>query len=343
MDIAKLRLYLKDEYTYEDTTKEIFLNEIESIFEAHKNSGDTELIIYKGACAGSKICDNCGKKGYRFVGNHSKNYMDLLFIMESDDIKDIFDCSYFKTDVEIEGLETKADIYFNQDDLVTFIKPPGYNSKVYAATSAYSEIITSPPKRIDFEELSDWLDNHTVSDALIGSYDVFKPGMKWTPFSMLFADLKEIRSYISSHLDDLIQANSLINQLKSEQELIDWLLKYEALHEAAPSVLTYCAEEEGNYYFSKRLNPIILTGEQFIQTINFLNFHQENYYNLLKKYTTYTPSEESDLYNKQEPGKEEVDIFSLRFHLEKRKAMEEIGIEIPLYINQKDRSDQIEF
>lgn len=111
MDIAKLRLYLKDEYTYEDTTKEIFLNEIESIFKAYKYSGDTELLIYKGTCAGSKICDNCGKKGYRFVGNHSKNYMDLLFVMEGDDIKDIFDCSYFKPDVEIEGLETKADIF----------------------------------------------------------------------------------------------------------------------------------------------------------------------------------------------------------------------------------------
>jgi hypothetical protein len=78
MDIAKLRLQLKDDYTYDETTKEIFLNKIESVFEAQKNLGDTELIIYKGACAGKK-CDNCGKKGYRFIGNHSRSYIDLLF------------------------------------------------------------------------------------------------------------------------------------------------------------------------------------------------------------------------------------------------------------------------
>jgi len=114
MDIEKLRLYLKDKYTYEDTTKEKFLNEIEQIFEAHRNSGDTELIIYKGACAGSKICDNCGKKGYRFVGNHSKNYMDLLFEFEGDDIKDIYSCSYFETDVDIENLGIKADLDVDQ-------------------------------------------------------------------------------------------------------------------------------------------------------------------------------------------------------------------------------------
>lgn len=116
MDIASLRCFLKDEYTYECTTKEIFLNEIDNIFEAYKNSGDTELIIYKGACAGSKTCDNCGIKGYRFVGNHSKNYMDLLFEIEGDDIKDIFDCMNFKTDVDIAELGMKADIDVNVYD-----------------------------------------------------------------------------------------------------------------------------------------------------------------------------------------------------------------------------------
>lgn len=113
MDIGNLRYMLKDEYTYEGTTKEIFLNEIDNIFKAHKNSGDTELIIYKGACAGSKTCDNCGMKGYRFVGNHSKNFMDLLFEIEGDDIKDICDCMNFKTDVDIADLGMKADIDVN--------------------------------------------------------------------------------------------------------------------------------------------------------------------------------------------------------------------------------------
>lgn len=117
MDIDNLRLHLKDEYTYQETSKEIFLNEVEQIFEAHKDSGDTELIVYEGACTGSKICDNCGKKGYRFVGNNSKNYMDLIFEIEGDDIKNIFDCMNFKTDVDIENLGLKADIDVNSYDL----------------------------------------------------------------------------------------------------------------------------------------------------------------------------------------------------------------------------------
>lgn len=113
MDIDRLRYYLKDEYTYEDTTKEIFLNKIESIFDSYRNSGDTELLLFKGACAG-KTCENCGMKSYRFVGNHSKNFMDLLFEIDGDDIKDIFECVQFKTDVDIENLGMKADIDVDQ-------------------------------------------------------------------------------------------------------------------------------------------------------------------------------------------------------------------------------------
>jgi len=117
MDIDNLRLYLKDEYSYQDTTKEIFLNEIEDVFMAYKYSCDIELLIYKGAC-GSQTCDNCGVKGYRFVANHSKNYMDLLFVMVGNDIKDIYNCEKFKTDVEIDNLGIKADIDINSDDQI---------------------------------------------------------------------------------------------------------------------------------------------------------------------------------------------------------------------------------
>lgn len=112
MDIDQLRHFLKDEYTYEETTKEIFLKEIESIFEAHRNSGDTELLLYSGVCAG-KTCWNCGKNGFRFVGNNSKNYTDLIFEIEEDDIKDIFSCAQFESIEKIEGLGIKADFDIN--------------------------------------------------------------------------------------------------------------------------------------------------------------------------------------------------------------------------------------
>jgi len=331
MDIDNLRLFLKEEYSYQGTTKEIFLNKVEEVFKTHKSSGDTELLIYKGAC-GSQTCSNCGVKGYRFVGNYSKNYMDLLFEMEGDDIKDIVCCDEFETVDEINDLGTKASIYINLDDEVRFKKNSEYWAKVYSATAAYSEMITTPAKLLDFEELCYWVDKHADLNGRIGTYNLFKPNMRWSPFSRLYAELLEIRSYISTHQKEFIQANNSLAQIVTEQTLIDWLLKYEAIYEEACLDLKYVFVKEGESYISENLNSVNYNGEQFNQTFNFINSYQEHNEKLLKKYNTYTEEEDMEAIDKRNSHSEEVDFFSLKFHLDKRKALEELGINIPFYI-----------
>lgn len=331
MDIANLRLHLKDEYTYEDTTKEIFLNEIESIFEAHKNSGDTELLTYKGACAG-KRCENCGKKGFRFVGNHSKNYMDLLFEIEEDDIKDIYSCPGFDTDVEINDLGTQASFYINPDDLTSFIKTPEYWAKVNSALAAYNEIITNPAKSVTFEELSNWLDKHADTDTLIGSKDVFDPRMKWSPFSELYADFKKIKTFISAHFKEIEQANSNINQNSNDQELIEWLFKNESLYNDFPSELSFSFEKDSDNYITHKGEKLIFTGNFFEKTFQFFRFYCETDVALMAKYNIYTAKEELELYKNMDFND---DISTLRFHLEKRKTLEAQGINLPYYINKE--------
>jgi hypothetical protein len=329
MDIANLRLHLKDEYTYEDTTKEIFLNEIERIFEEHQNLGDTELLIYKGACAG-KICENWGCKGFRFLGNHSKNFMDLLFDIEGDDIKDISNCPVFDTDVEINDLGRQACFYINPDDLTSFIKTPEYWTKVNSALAAFNEIVTNPPKPVTFEDLSNWLDKHADTDVLIGSYVDFKPKMKWTPFSNLYFDFKKIKTYISVYFDEIEKAHSSINQNFTDEELIEWIFKNEPLYKAFPDAWSFSFEKDSNNYITDQKEKIIFAGYHLGKTFKFYRFYCETDFALMAKYNTYTEEEECKLY-------ETVDcenfIFSLQFHLEKRKAMEVIGIQIPLYVN----------
>lgn len=116
LDIVALTANLK-ERSYQDATKEIFLREVESIFEAHHRSKDTELMFYKGLC-GSNTCDNCGKNGYRFVGNHSNNYFSLIFELDGDDILDIYSCTEFNTFETLEGLNESAYIFINEDEQI---------------------------------------------------------------------------------------------------------------------------------------------------------------------------------------------------------------------------------
>jgi len=334
MDITQLRLQLKDEYTYEDTTKEIFLNEIEAIFEAHHNSGDTELLIYPGVCNG-KTCENCGKKGFRFVGNNSKNHMDLIFEIEGDDIKDIYSCAEFKSDTEIKDLATQASIYIHLDDRVSFPKTPEYYAKVYSAQDAYNELITDPPRQLSFEEINYWVEKHALLYNRLGGFDVFSLLMRWTLFLMCYKDFKELVSFILDKMDEIREANQSVKGLTAEKELIDWVLRYEDVYEDATIDLICIADERSEFYSYGKKDPYYLKGEIFDEVILFLKNYITNNDSLLNKYFIYTKEEESELYSIENSDMDLPDLLSLRFHLEQREVLKKTGVGLPFYIGRK--------
>ncbi len=335
LDIEKLRFYLKEEYSYQDTTKEVFLNEIGKIFDAHKNSGDTALLIYSGKCAG-ETCGNCGKGGYRFVGNHSKNYLSLIFIEDGDDIQDIFTCSEFKTDANPGELSGEASMFIHRDDMVDFDKTPEYWAKVNSAETAYNEIVTTPPTTLDFEQMQYWLSKHSFTNAKIGTWDIFEGPMRWTDFSRLYSQLQELSEYMLGNEKELREARRQFRSVK-EEELIKWLLKYEALHEKAPFDFKYGIAEAGEKYVLENVsNPILFSGEHFCEIFGFLNSYYKHHWELIEKYSIYTEEEVSEIYNDEKYHGSIDDINSLRFHLEKRKEAKELGIELPLFLKKTE-------
>ena len=177
LDIGSLESILKREYSYEETTREIFLREIGKIFNNHRDSGDTHLIIYKGKCGGTE-CPSCGKRGYRFVGNHSGNFMDFVFECKGDDITDIYSCEHFFTHEETIPLNFRHELEIAEDEKVTFNITPEYLSKVNAANVAMEELIQTPPRKLTFHDLNDWVQKHASTNLLLGGYDPTEPTMK---------------------------------------------------------------------------------------------------------------------------------------------------------------------
>ncbi|MFN4879388.1 MAG: hypothetical protein ACK5H3_05040, partial [Flavobacteriia bacterium] len=62
----------------------------------------TYLNAVQGSCGG-----NCskGQNGYLFIGNNSKNYMNLLFVEDQLELQDLYECSLFRTnftDIELK-------------------------------------------------------------------------------------------------------------------------------------------------------------------------------------------------------------------------------------------------
>jgi hypothetical protein len=330
MDIENLRINLNEEFSYENTTKEIFLFKIENVFEAYKNSGDTELIIYDGEC-NDRNCPNLGKKGYRFVGNHSKNYIDLIFETKKDNITDIYQCSTFKTYINMGELGEKADIYIFLDEQNSFVKTPEYCEKVISAKAAFLEIVKDPPRQLDFEALNSWLDKHMNTYKSIGEYDPFDSPMRWTPFASLYNDLKDIRDFIYYNIAEISKANSETMFNKTEQDIINWIINYEVVGINIPFILKRFVKKVGDHFRWDIGNPIYFKDDVFVGTMYFIEYFLKQQHDMLYKYTTYTNEEAFTLSN-------QYDTFSLKFHLDYRKAKEEAGIHIPFYMNKQNDS-----
>ena len=336
MNIAALEILLDDTKTYQDATKEVFLEKLEELYLAHKKIGDDYFIAYPGKCgADYSRCENCGKTGYRFVGNHSHNYFDFIFELVDEKINDdIYHCSRFETTETIENLESKASLEFDEDELAYFVKTPEYLYKVNAAREAFSEISTTPPQLLDYEQLSYWVDKCAILSERIGEFDIFEPIMKWTPFASLYSDLKEIKDYLHLNFKPIQNANEEYKTLQTEQNFIDWLVKHYTIFNQAPFNLACrltLAKSVVNCFIDINTN-VFFHGQEFLEAYHFFKNYQTKNEELLKKYRVYNDEEYWEKWN---DNNFKDDLSNLNYHLQQRDALSKIEIEIPFHIIKK--------
>lgn len=97
MNIEALYYLLDVERTYQDWQRNEFILKLERVMLKFEADGDTYLNAVQGSCGGS--CSK-GQNGYLFIGNNSKNYMNLLFVEEQLELQDLYECSLFKTNFQ---------------------------------------------------------------------------------------------------------------------------------------------------------------------------------------------------------------------------------------------------
>jgi hypothetical protein len=97
MNIEALYYLLDVERTSQDWQRNEFILKLERVILKFEADGDTYLNAIQGSCGGS--CAK-GQNGYLFIGNNSKNYMNLLFVEEQLELQDLYECSLFKTNFQ---------------------------------------------------------------------------------------------------------------------------------------------------------------------------------------------------------------------------------------------------
>jgi hypothetical protein len=96
MDIDMLYHILDEKMTFQDFPRNEFLLKLERVIGDFKANGDTFLNAIEGRCG---QCSK-DKSGFLFVGNNSKMFMNLLFDLSSGEVKDLYECSNFKTNFD---------------------------------------------------------------------------------------------------------------------------------------------------------------------------------------------------------------------------------------------------
>lgn len=99
LDIDMIDTLLDEERTYQDYEKSIFIKKLSVAFDEFIAAGDTFLKYTNGFCR-SEYC-NFKCKGYRFIGNNSNAYFDLIIEVGDGIVFDIYECSFFNSDQSI--------------------------------------------------------------------------------------------------------------------------------------------------------------------------------------------------------------------------------------------------
>ena len=154
MDLESLNLILDENLTYQDASKEMFLNKLNEIFEELKKSNDT-LQSHSGKC-GSKDCSNHDKNGVLFCGRNSGKHFNLIIEEdENENVNDLYYCNVFKCNFEDKANKRgkSLEIYVYEDEKVNFRPSSHYNYINTTSLKAISDLSKYKNKIISKNEI----------------------------------------------------------------------------------------------------------------------------------------------------------------------------------------------
>ena len=316
MDLNMLEVLLDENNSYQEATKEVFLNKIEEIFTKLKTKGDTRLDSYKGFCNSDECC-NKGCKGFSFVGNISKNHIDLIFEESDDDVNDVYSCSDFETFDKSLKKGNTINIIIMQDEEANFIPDVEYLIEVQKYNAAHEELYKHQNYIIDKNIYLPWIEKH---NALYESLP-FPPFIEYSKclmFYWLYSRIDNLKKYLNS---DLFAKKAIAEfeniDLNNETQLLNWLVRYEKTGEHL-SLFMYddfdIENPELRPYFI--IEHFKISTSDFKYVAKFKSLFDERYRLMLEKYVTFTEEEKNESINQ---NSEMVKYFnSLSYHIEKR-------------------------
>jgi hypothetical protein len=168
------------------------------------------------------------------------------------------------------------------------------------------------------------------------------PRMKWHKFAELYNELNELNEVILQNETILHQATNQIQQIFNEDSSINWLIEHFALNEKLPPVVKYGYFNDAMEEKDPELNDMLFEDTAFDVLHKFSVHYDLTSAELLRKYGIYTLKEQFEVINST--GIHDYSfLHSIKYHLDKREELLNMGIELPLYLfNSSENTDEMD-
>jgi hypothetical protein len=329
MNLDSLNSLLDDNLTYQDLTKDVFLEKLSELFIELKEQ-DSHLVANKGFCS-SVECSNNSKKGVAFFGNNSGKHFNFIF--EQDDkglVTELFHCNKFQCESENVVQENKKELFIKiHDDVKANFTPySDYSYKNNYALNALSELASDKKLEITDDELIYWLDKHKeFYESLDWISNKYKNLSK---FYDCYSHIDKINDFFNLE-DACFDAYKVYskNDMSIEMQLLKWLVEHEELRHNLmllhPNVINEKDLKSGKVNLFSNLNRYF-NSDNLKYCIAVENIFDTLYYDKLNHYQI-----EDEKLKNITPFDDEFDNnSSLKYHLEKRNLFVDKFNYIPL-------------
>ena len=314
-----LDIVLSDKRSYNGASKEVFIEKLSAVMTDFEREGDKKLIPVAGKCT-SKDCHD-GDSGYRFIGDKSRNYLDLIIQTDSDDeVLNIAYCPNFALlSRSNEQQRFARSIKIEYDERFDFNPPVNFWIEVQICDKACEELsalhnqYTNPKnnnkwiKYINIEILADWVDRYEIQGRKIAA---FKEGYYKAKFDAIYShsySLIEIHKLQEKAAMALHEFKTHGICKKKYNLLLRWLVSYETLFERLEILMlhVHCCESMVDYKEDEAsiymLPSLVYRKDLFRVQYDFMHLFPKYfepisiYYANLPKKLQHTPEEENYL------------------------------------------------
>lgn len=322
-------------YTYEEVSLETLKNRLAIIFKEFQEDGDTDLEVLRGTCSSLTCRSDLIRTAYRFVGNNTRNYLDLRFILEPTEdlqdqvIKGIFHCNYVKCIERKDCFGYPKQMEFSYDDQPESQKSQDtIHRKI--AKDAYQELFDKP-KSITRDEAEAWIKNcQPIVDYFDEKTDflVFE-SLDWDQFIDVFYFLQNSIGLIDK-IDQVEELSlSQIHLDLSEKVKMEKVRLFERiLVNAEFEYLIDLLKPENDYRMIYQ--TLELVEAPFEDFSRFLAWFKPLQLSLVKKYYSLTEVETEQFLETYEYIDPKFSLTQLGFHMEIRERARKRGEYIPL-------------